>query len=210
MAPWRSDSQKMKRQVEQENVSVASDEQLVSLATSSSDPVSILEELFRRYERSTLAFFICRVGDRGKAEDLNQELYLKLTKTLATYRHECSWRTWVHIVARSILAQSRAERWGRLADRLVTVDEEVLGRDLQLHPLPDDAAEQALLRKQIGRCLLRLSDAERSVVVNHFYRGVTLRELTNRLQLTNPSGSRAILISALRKLRRCLERGRGR
>jgi hypothetical protein len=49
----------------------------------------------------------------------------------------------------------------------------------------------------------------RAVVVEHYFDGVTLRELTERLSLLNASGSRAVLIAAQRKLRRCMEEGSG-
>jgi DNA-directed RNA polymerase specialized sigma24 family protein len=59
------------------------------------------------------------------------------------------------------------------------------------------------------RCLRLLHDAARAVIVGHYFNGVTLRELTERLELDNPSGSRGVLISAQRKLKRCIE-GRDR
>ena len=66
-------------------------------------------------------------------------------------------------------------------------------------------AGDVLLRDRLLKCLRLLHDVARAVIVGHYFDGVTLRELTERLDLDNPSGSRGVLIGAQRKLRRCIE-----
>ena len=163
------------------------------------------ERLYERYAPATFAFFMRKVGDPGVAADLNQDLYLRLSRSIASFEGRCSWRTWVFIVARTVLAESRGRWWKQLGDRLVDLDAEALGEALELDTDPDERAWAILLRERLRRCLRGLNEHGRVVIVGHYFSGVTLRELTERMGLTNPSGSRAILIGALRKLKRCLE-----
>lgn len=161
-------------------------------------------ELYERFAAATFGFFLRRTGDASLAADLNQDLYIRVGRSLERFERRCSWRTWVFLLARSTLADFRASRWGRLADRTVTVDPDVLARELKLDVDPDREATETLLRRRLAICLRRLSDVARAVVLGHYFQGVTLRELTERLGLDNPSGSRSVLLAAQRQLRRCI------
>lgn len=161
--------------------------------------------LYDRYAAATFAFFLRKVGAPAEAADLNQELYLKLSRSIGTFEGKCSWRTWVFLIARTVLAESRSRRWQKLADRTVTLQEMGLRHDLSLPADADEKARETLLRVRLKICLRRLSDVARAVVLGHYFEGITLRELTERLRLGNPSGSRGVLLGAQRKLRRCLE-----
>ena len=162
-------------------------------------------QLYDRYAPATFAFFLRKIGDPAEAADLNQDLYLKRSRSIGTFAGKCSWRTWVFLIARTTLAEARGRRWQKLAGRMVTLEETALRRDLSIPADADEKARQALLRVRLKACLRRLSDVARAVVIGHYFEGITLREMTARLRLRNPSGSRGVLLGAQRKLRRCLE-----
>ncbi len=170
---------------------------------------SQLEELYERYAAATYAFFHARTRVAHDAADLNQELYLRLSRSLDTYRGECSWRTWVFAIALTVLADHRRGRWRALSHREVLLDPAELSTDLGYENDPDREAAAILLRKRLALCLRRLDELARAVVIGHYFEGITLRELTEKLRLHNASGSRAVLIASQRKLRRCLDEGRG-
>ncbi len=171
------------------------------------DPVreADLGDLYDRYAPATFGFFLRKVGDPALAADLNQDLYLKLSRSLDSFEGRCSWRTWIFLVARSVVAESRERRWRDVAERTVALDEEAFRRDLRLPEDADERAREILLRIRLRICLRRLSDLARAVILGHYFEGITLQELTSRLRLRNPSGSRGVLLGAQRKLRRCLE-----
>jgi RNA polymerase sigma-70 factor (ECF subfamily) len=181
-----------------------SDEDLVARYRSDATDEAAFRELFRRYGRVTFGFFHRRVGDADWAADLNQDLHVRLLRSVRTYLGDCSWRTWVFVIARKVLAESRQARWRELAERSVALDEAAVGNDLSLPASAEDETEASLLRDRLKRCIAELDELSRAVVLDHYFQGVTLRELTERLGLANPSGSRAVLIAAQRLLRRCL------
>ena len=167
---------------------------------------SDFRQLYDRYSPATYVFFLRRVGDPAAADDLNQELFLKLSRSIDRFEGKCSWRTWVFLIARAVLAESRQKRWKRVEDLSVELDAEALGSEISLDADAGDEAAKVLLTRRLKICLRRLSDVARLVVIGHYFRGITLRELTENLSLTNPSGSRSVLLAAQRKLRSCLER----
>ena len=166
--------------------------------------------LYDRYSPATYVFFLRRVGDPTAAADLNQELYLKLSRSIDSFEGRCSWRTWVFLIARAVLAESRQKHWQHIADRSVELDTADMKGEFTLDTDAADEATKVLLTRRLRICMRRLSDMARLVVIGHYFRGVTLRELTEKLKLTNPSGSRGVLLAAQRKLRSCLERWEGR
>jgi len=166
---------------------------------------SDFRQLYDRYAKATYVFFLRRVGDPAVAADLNQELFLRLSRSIDGFEGKCSWRTWVFLIARKVLADSRNERWRKIADRTVTIGAAEFGGELSLELNADEEATRVLVRSRLRLCMRRLNDVARVVVIGHYFRGITLRELTERLKLSNPSGSRGVLISAQRKLKKCLQ-----
>ena len=182
------------------------DMQLIERLKRDPDRAADFRELYKRYASATFVFFLRRVGDAAAAADLNQELFLRLARSIDAFEGKCSWRTWVFLIARNVLAEWRGSRVRHLAERTITLEVAELGGDLSLALDADDEAASVLLRARLSICLRRLSDAARAVVIGRYFVGITLRELTERLHLDNPSGSRGVLLAAQRKLRLCLER----
>ena len=116
---------------------------------------SDFRRLYDRYAPATFAFFLRKVGDPAAAADLNQDLFLRLSRSIAKFEGKCSWRTWVFLIARPALAEFRSRRWQRLADRTVTLDETSLRHDLRLGADADQTAREVLLRVRLKACLRR-------------------------------------------------------
>ena len=80
--------------------------------------VTAFAELEARYRDRVLGWFCRRLGDRGEAEDLTQDVFLRLYRARASYRPRARFATWVfHItrnVARNALRSRRRRPWVRL------------------------------------------------------------------------------------------------
>ena len=187
-----------------------SDRDLVARIQAGRDVDRSFSELYRRYSRATFAYFLHRLGDPAWAEDLNQELHLRLSRSINDYRGECSWKNFVFAIAWRVLAEARKQRWHRVANLSISIDEGSLLEDLKLECPLEDQAELMLWRRRLRACMRKLDEVARAVIIEHYFNDVNLTRLTETLGLTNPSGARATLISALRKLRQCLTRGKFR
>jgi RNA polymerase sigma-70 factor (ECF subfamily) len=163
--------------------------------------------LFERFGQETYAFFRRRVGDADLAAELNQDLYLAALQGLGRFRRRSSLRTWLFGIAHHRLSHLRS-RWRIHLDEVTGTVPERIWQQLAAEDEggPEASAVRAERTLALRRCLARLSELHRAVVLGQYYEGRTLAELTRRLDLTNPSGARAPLIAALRLLRRCLER----
>ncbi len=74
-----------------------SDRELVSTAVTGVE--GSFEELVRRYQRPISAYVYRMVGDYEAALDLTQEIFMKVYGSLARYRSEFKFSTWIYKIA---------------------------------------------------------------------------------------------------------------
>src|SRR6267143_1611976 len=79
------------------NFSSAVDRDLVASAVAGHE--RSFEELVRRYQRPISAYVYRMVGDYDVALDLTQEIFIKVYGSLARYRSEFKFSTWIYKIA---------------------------------------------------------------------------------------------------------------
>ena len=181
------------------------DEEVVRRYHAGLDPEGAVMELYERYNRLTYGFLRRRIGIPEIAAEENQELYLTLLGHLKEFRSEASFRTWLFQIAHYRLSHLR-RRWGvHVDERAEEVPEELWGRIAGPESGPERQAARREVTRALKACLAKLPEIERAVVFGQYYAGITLQMLSREMKLANPSGARALLIAAQRKLRRCLQ-----
>ena len=60
------------------------------------------EELLRRHERAVFNFIARFLGDRNTAEDLVQEVFIRVIRTADRYKKKAKFRTWLFTITRNI------------------------------------------------------------------------------------------------------------
>src|SRR5918997_2475348 len=114
-------------------------------------------ELVERTHRQVYSLAVRLIGDRHEAEDVAQEAYLRVHRSLPNFRGDASFETWLHrIVANAAFQQLRRRgRFGDLADEPERI--------VQLDAGP--SAEDVPARDEIQRALAALPATQRAVVV---------------------------------------------
>jgi RNA polymerase sigma-70 factor (ECF subfamily) len=86
--------------VRQAELERCSDEQLIGLYAQGD--MEAVEMLLGRYKRPLFAFLLRFVSDRGRAEDLLQETFLRMVEHASTFRGSATLRTWLFRIARNL------------------------------------------------------------------------------------------------------------
>jgi RNA polymerase sigma-70 factor (ECF subfamily) len=165
-----------------------------------------LEELVRRHYTNVVTWCLRVTGDREEAHDLAQGVFVKAQRHLGAFRGDSNVSTWLYSITRSEYLNYLKSR-SPLNDALDDGLAEALPDD------PESRPERVLeLRSsvQAARALLNraLTDTEKRVFTLHYGDDVPLQTITRLLGLKNPSGAKAYLVSARRKLARALQRWR--
>src|SRR5882672_1033923 len=89
----------------------ATDRELVASAIKGLDRG--FEELVRRYQRPISAYVYRMVGDYDAALDLTQEIFIKIYGSLARYRSEFKFSTWIYKIAHNCAVDHLRRHNGR-------------------------------------------------------------------------------------------------
>ncbi len=153
-----------------------SDAQLVELCLRGD--AAAWEQLVQRHMRRLYSICYRFTGKAHDAEDLTQEVFLRVYQTLRSYRAtEGKFATWVTSVARNLLIDHYRRTRRDRATSSIDDEEAGVGELPGTGRLPDDLAGASELRGQVGRALRRLSPDLREAVILRDLEGLEYREI---------------------------------
>ena len=141
-------------------------------------------ELVERVEKPLVNFILRFVGERSVAEDLFQETFVRVVKTLGTFRPEASLSTWIFTIARNLsLDWLKAKRRHR-ETALDAVTSEEKGRVIYFKDVlrsgataPEEQAEMSEDERRVSAALSGLSPIKREALVLRVYAGLQYSEI---------------------------------
>jgi RNA polymerase sigma-70 factor (ECF subfamily) len=166
----------------------------------------LLDQLFGRYH-SRIGLWCYRItGNRDSAADLAQEVLMRAYQNLDSFRGESKFSTWLYTIARNHCF-NHAKQQGRVKESAVDpllLDTATADRfDLRLEQEEDLKQMRSLIASN-------LDDTEQQVMTLHYGEEIPLDAITRLLGLANPSGAKAYIVSARRKLKTAIGQFRAR
>ncbi len=169
------------------------------------------EELVRLYDQNVLRLALNLVRSEEEARDVYQEAFLKIYKSLGSFRFQCSFYTWVYRIVTNICldhlrkkAVRKEESPSARQEDAEAVDFFEQVEDLRAESQPERDLLRRELRHQIERALKRLSPRERMVFELKHYQGLKLRTIGEMLD-TSEQTVKNCLFRATQKLRGSLQ-----
>ena len=157
-------------------------------------------ELVDQYKNLVFALIARSVPNRSRAEELSQEVFLKVHRGLPYFRGESKLSTWIYRIVINALSQERLD--------LATVSlEGTYGGDDRSRRQPaaqDRAFGDLVLRDRLQKAIERLPVQYQLLINGHYLKGLRYEELAAAMDL--PMGTvKTHLHRAKRELRRLLE-----
>ena len=162
-----------------------------------------------RYHRPMIQFLFRMVGNQAVAEELAQEVFLRVYRARNSYRAEAKFTTWLYRIATNLAVNyARDTRHERTAQK-VYLDQP----DEESGATPDLAddeptVEERLLREErmaaIRRHVMALPERQRMAVLMHKYQGMDYRQIGEVLKLSE-SATKSLLFRAYQTLREKLK-----
>lgn len=159
------------------------------------------QELVDRYKDLVFALIARTVQDRSRAEDLAQDVFLRIHRGLPYFRGEARLSTWIYRIVANACLQDQAGP--SAARRTVSLDDDD-ARGRVTASSPDRTFGDLELRDRLEKAIARLPVNYRLLVAAHYLEGVQYDDLADAMQL--PLGTvKTQLFRAKQQLRRILE-----
>lgn len=165
--------------------------------------------LIEKYRRPIINFMFRMVHNQAVAEELAQEVFLRVYRSRQTYRAEAKFTTWLYRIATNLgVNHARDTKHERMAQN-VYLDQP----DPETGTTPDVAddtasVEESLVRDERMRAIrqhvMALPERQRNAVLMHKYQGLDYKQIGEVLKLSE-SATKSLLFRAYQTLRERLK-----
>jgi RNA polymerase sigma-70 factor, ECF subfamily len=161
--------------------------------------------LASKYHRPMIHFLYRMVGNQAVAEELAQEVFLRVYRARSSYRAEARFTTWLYRIATNLAVNHARDTRHERNAQTVYLDQP----DPETGTTPDVAddeptAEQQLMRDErmaaIRLHVMALPERQRMAVLMHKYQGMDYRQIGEVLKLSE-SATKSLLFRAYQTLR---------
>ncbi|MDE6035586.1 MAG: sigma-70 family RNA polymerase sigma factor [Ruminococcus sp.] len=154
------------------------------------------DEVYKKYYRQILAYFIKHIGNQEEAEDLTSEVFMYCYKNFDKYDvKKASVSTWIYLIAKSRFCNYLRDRKvnDNIDDYTDLVDYSAVDVDKALY------LEE--MRKQLNNALNSLTERQRLIVILKYFQEKSAEEIALILN-TNANNIRVQLSKALKSMKK--------
>jgi RNA polymerase sigma-70 factor (ECF subfamily) len=166
---------------------------------------SAFHDLVGRYKKKVYYLAYDITGDHHEAEDISQEVFMKVYRSLKTFRRDAKMSSWLHQITVNASIDSlrrksvRRAKSGSELDNVETEENLVASGAHNLDPVR--STESIQIQNRISQALQKISPRERVVFVMCHYNGLKLKETAEILDVTLGT-VKSLLFRAIKKLRK--------
>lgn len=144
---------------------------------------TVFQELYDKYHQDLFQFLFYMVRNREQAEDLVQEVYIKVLKSYERFEGKSSEKTWLFSIARHVAIDHFRKQKGwkqRLIESFDWNTQQV--KDNQ--PIPEEIVLQNDEIKLMYQCLDQVTVDQRSVIILRYMQALSITETAEALEWT--------------------------
>jgi len=161
-----------------------SDDVLVEM--SKQGDLAAFEQLVEKYQSRVYTIAYRYMGNYADASDLAQESFIKIYRSLESFRGEAGFMSWMYRLVTNVCLDELRRR-GR--SKTVSIEELMEGkkglimrREISGSRLPEDAVIRRELQQEVQNVLNSLSEEHRIIVVMRDIQGYSYEEIAQLLQ----------------------------
>jgi RNA polymerase sigma-70 factor (ECF subfamily) len=174
--------------------------------------MSAFQDLVDRHKRKVYYLAYDIVGDHQEAEDVSQEVFIKVYRSIHTFRRDAKMSSWIHHITVNSAIDVLRKRKARPKVNLEDFDQAEVHDNPpgagSAFPSPERTADAALLQGRIQEALHKVSPRERTVFVMRHYNDFQISEIADVLEVSTGT-VKSLLFRALNKMRKELSTYKG-
>ncbi|MBY0147259.1 RNA polymerase sigma factor SigX [Neobacillus niacini] len=136
---------------------------------------AIFNELYKKYHHQLFNFLFYMVQSKEQAEDLVQEVYIRVLKSYQHFKGESSEKTWLIAIARNVAIDFFRKQKG-INQRLIKKVEMIHLPIKDESPLPEEIVFQSEEKRLMYRCLEKCTIDQRSVIILRYIQELSILE----------------------------------
>jgi RNA polymerase sigma-70 factor (ECF subfamily) len=165
--------------------------------------------LVERYRRAMISFMFRMVHNAAIAEELAQEVFLRVYRSRAGYAADAKFTTWLYRIATNLAVNHARDHKHERPEEKASLDEVDEDTGMSLDVADDRPnVEQELLRSERLRAIRKqveaLPERQRIAVMMHKYQELDYRQIAEVLHLSE-SATKSLLFRAYETLRQSLK-----
>jgi RNA polymerase sigma-70 factor, ECF subfamily len=167
------------------------------------DMDSVFNDLYERYHQDVFQFLFYMVRNREQAEDLMQEVYIRVLKSYQHFEGKSSEKTWLFSIARNVAIDSFRKQKGwkqKIMEKFDWSTQQVKDE----YPIPEEIAMQKeeiqLMYKGLENCTVD----QRMVIIMRYIQELSITETAEALGWTE-SKVKTTQHRALKSLKKNME-----
>jgi RNA polymerase sigma-70 factor (ECF subfamily) len=166
---------------------------------------SAFEYLVQKYRRPMVSFMYRMARNPAAAEDLAQEIFLRVYRSRESYEPSAKFSTWLYRIATNLAVNHARDTRHERPENTVSIDEPDEETGLTVD-VPDGSltAEEAILRRErmvaIRQRVEALPERQRMAVIMHKYQQIDYRQISEVMKLSE-SATKSLLFRAYETLR---------
>lgn len=130
-----------------------------------------IERIYDEYYRDVYQFLICFTGSRNEAEDLTQEVFIQVLKSLEKFNDQYRMKTWILTIARNVAVDHFRRH------KFYSIFKEGFFTGLvSKEKNPDELIETKEQKELVHQAIAKLKPNYRAVVILRGINGLSIRE----------------------------------
>jgi RNA polymerase sigma-70 factor, ECF subfamily len=166
---------------------------------------SAFDYLVQKYRRPMLNFMYRMAHNSAAAEDMAQEVFLRVYRSRESYEASAKFTTWLYRIASNLAVNHARDTRHERPENTVSLDEPDQNTGLTMDVADDSlSAEEAIVRRErlaaIRQRVQALPERQRMAVIMHKYQQMDYRQIAEILKLSE-SAIKSLLFRAYETLR---------
>ena len=164
-------------------------------------------ELVETYKKPLYyyCFRLCR--NHADAEDLSQEVFIKVFQKIEQFREEAKIQTWIYRIASNAFIDKKRRKVFMINESESFNEDEQINtavmQSQEIETSPDRQTESSITQKHIDHAMERLSEKEKTAFILKHYEGLAIKEIAAIFK-TSDGTVKSHLFRAIQKLQSAL------
>lgn len=144
---------------------------------------SVFDELYQKYHHDVFQFLFYMVRNKEHAEDLVQEVYIRVFKSYDRFERKSSEKTWLFSIARNVAIDFFRKQKG-WKDRLLEKFDWTTNQVKDDYPIPEEITVQKEEIRWVYQCLQHCTVDQRAVIILRYIQDMSIAETAQALGWT--------------------------